>query len=293
MAYKEVSRVDIVEVIRRWQRGNSQRHIASGTGLSRETVRKYVDAALEAGVCLSGPAPTEEQVSRLAAGGRSGPRAVATPAEDKLVPWGRPDIPVAHRRPLAVDPHPGVVGGTGLLGFLHVAAALHPTAQLAESESHDGSDGAECAGGSGGAGLRTPGLHRGPRDRPPHGVGADRGAGLFPALFRVAHLQPEAGRRRRRTGGGLGFLRRYSPLSRHRQLPRRGRGRRRSASPANPGFPGVFTAPRLHRRSGPRASPQGQAQGGAKRPIRAGALLQGRRLQQLLPPEGGSGTLVS
>ena len=87
MAYKEVSRVDIVEVIRRWQRGNSQRHIASGTGLSRETVRKYVDAALEAGVCLSGPAPTEEQVSRLAAGGRSGPRAVATPAEDKLVPW--------------------------------------------------------------------------------------------------------------------------------------------------------------------------------------------------------------
>ncbi len=87
MAYKEVSRVDIVEVIRRWQRGNSQRHIASGTGLSRETVRKYVDAALEAGVCLSGPAPTEEQVSRLAAVGRSGPRAVATPAEDKLVPW--------------------------------------------------------------------------------------------------------------------------------------------------------------------------------------------------------------
>ena len=37
MAYKEVSRVDIAEVIRRWQRGNSQRHIASGTGLSRET----------------------------------------------------------------------------------------------------------------------------------------------------------------------------------------------------------------------------------------------------------------
>ena len=35
----------------------------------------------------SGPAPTEEQLSRLAAIGRSGPRAVAMPAEDKLVPW--------------------------------------------------------------------------------------------------------------------------------------------------------------------------------------------------------------
>ena len=66
MAYKEVSRVDIVEVIRRWQRGNSQRHIASGTGLSRETVRKYVDAALEAGVCLSGPADQRQLVLPVA-----------------------------------------------------------------------------------------------------------------------------------------------------------------------------------------------------------------------------------
>ena len=34
MGYKEVLRVDISEVIRRWQAGNSRRHIASGTGLS-------------------------------------------------------------------------------------------------------------------------------------------------------------------------------------------------------------------------------------------------------------------
>ena len=41
MAYKEVSRVDVMEVIRRWQQGDSQRHIAAGTGLSRDTIRKY------------------------------------------------------------------------------------------------------------------------------------------------------------------------------------------------------------------------------------------------------------
>ena len=35
MAYREVSRVEIVEVIRRWQSGESQRQTASGTGLSR------------------------------------------------------------------------------------------------------------------------------------------------------------------------------------------------------------------------------------------------------------------
>ena len=38
MVYKEVHRVEISEVIRRWRAGHSQRHIASGTGLSRDTV---------------------------------------------------------------------------------------------------------------------------------------------------------------------------------------------------------------------------------------------------------------
>ena len=87
MGYKEVSRVDIVEVIRRWQTGISLRHIATGTGLSRDTVRKYVAAAKGEGVDHRGPAPTEEQLSRLAAVGRSGPRTAATPAEDLLAPW--------------------------------------------------------------------------------------------------------------------------------------------------------------------------------------------------------------
>ena len=33
--------MEIQEVIRRWQARNSLRQIASGTGLSRDTVRKY------------------------------------------------------------------------------------------------------------------------------------------------------------------------------------------------------------------------------------------------------------
>ena len=55
--------------------------------LSRDTVRKYVAAAKGEGVSQRGPAPTEEQLSRLAAVGRSGPRTAATPAEDLLAPW--------------------------------------------------------------------------------------------------------------------------------------------------------------------------------------------------------------
>ena len=88
MAYKEVSRVDVTEVIRRWQMGNSQRQTASGTGLSRDTVRKYLAAAQELGVSPKGPAPTEEQLSKLAALSWTGPQKKATPAEEKLEPWG-------------------------------------------------------------------------------------------------------------------------------------------------------------------------------------------------------------
>ena len=87
MAYKEVSRVDVMEVIRRWQEGNSQRHIALGTGLSRDTIRKYLAAAAEAGVQREGPNPTEEQLSRLVALSRSGPRQTVAPAEELLESW--------------------------------------------------------------------------------------------------------------------------------------------------------------------------------------------------------------
>ena len=87
MGYKEVLRVDISEVIRRWQAGNSRRHIASGTGLSKDTVGRYISAAEALEMSREGPAHTEEQLSRLAAIGRSGPRQSAVPTEDKLAPW--------------------------------------------------------------------------------------------------------------------------------------------------------------------------------------------------------------
>ena len=41
MAYREVPRMEIGEVIRRWQAGQSRRQIAASTGLSRDTVAKY------------------------------------------------------------------------------------------------------------------------------------------------------------------------------------------------------------------------------------------------------------
>ena len=87
MAYREVTRVDIQEIIRRWQAGEGYRRIAAGTSLSRNTVRKYLSAAKAEGITKDGSVPTDDQLSRLAVIGQSGPRQTETPSEDLLSPW--------------------------------------------------------------------------------------------------------------------------------------------------------------------------------------------------------------
>ena len=88
MAYREVTRVEIQDIIRRWQAGDSRRKIALGTGLSRDTIAKYIAAAQGAGIVQGGSAATEEELSGLAAIGQVGPRQVETPRQDLLEPWG-------------------------------------------------------------------------------------------------------------------------------------------------------------------------------------------------------------
>jgi hypothetical protein len=70
MGYRELSRMEIIEVVRRWQLGKSQRAIARGSGVARETVRKYLHAAEEFGLAVNGPPPSEDQVVRLVQVGR-------------------------------------------------------------------------------------------------------------------------------------------------------------------------------------------------------------------------------
>ena len=66
MAFREVHRMQVIEVIRRWQAGDSQRGIARAIGLSRNTVDKYIRAAQEAGVRQDGEPPGEETLRQLA-----------------------------------------------------------------------------------------------------------------------------------------------------------------------------------------------------------------------------------
>ena len=62
MAYKEVSRVEITEVVRQWQTGRGIREITRSTGISRNTIRKYILAAHSCGLGREGPPPTDLQL---------------------------------------------------------------------------------------------------------------------------------------------------------------------------------------------------------------------------------------
>src|SRR5687767_2007254 len=66
MGYRELKRMEIVELIRRWQAGESQRVIAVHSGIARATVGKYLQAAQRLGLSASGPPPSEAQLVQLA-----------------------------------------------------------------------------------------------------------------------------------------------------------------------------------------------------------------------------------
>jgi hypothetical protein len=64
--------MEIAEVIRRWQAGESGRSIARASGLARNTVDKYLRLAAAAGISQGGEPPGEELLRRSAARERRG-----------------------------------------------------------------------------------------------------------------------------------------------------------------------------------------------------------------------------
>jgi len=87
MAFKEVFRVEIEEVVRQWQARRHVREITRSTGISRNTVRKYLLMAQSCGVACDGPPPTDLQLTHLAQLNRAGPRDVAAPTDKVLEPF--------------------------------------------------------------------------------------------------------------------------------------------------------------------------------------------------------------
>jgi len=87
MTYKEVSRVEVTEIIRRWQAGGTIRGLARGTGLSRNTIKKYILTAEGCGLTRDGPPPTEPQLLSLIQLNVTGRHSTTIPTESVLVPW--------------------------------------------------------------------------------------------------------------------------------------------------------------------------------------------------------------
>ena len=253
MAYKEVHRVEISEVIRRWQAGNSQRSKATGTGLSRETVRRCAEVPClrrgrlwrpprKQGVAQEGPAATADQRSVLASVSRSGPREPEAPSEEKLAPWSDQIYQWLTEDQLQFTRIQELLAERGCrISYSSPAPVAKPAPLAATPQRQHGADGGGRPWGSGRTGLRPPGLHPGPGDRPPlRSVGPAGGAGPLQTQLPVAQLQPEAGGGDRRPGGGLGLLRRHTQIPGHRQLPRRGGRGRFPASPPDSWLPGIL-----------------------------------------------------
>jgi hypothetical protein len=72
MAFREVSVIEVREVLRAWLSGKGLRKVAEQAGVDRKTVRRYVEAALEAGLVRDGGEQqlTDELIGQVVAGVR-------------------------------------------------------------------------------------------------------------------------------------------------------------------------------------------------------------------------------
>ena len=85
MAFLEVHMVQVREVIRRWQAGDSKMAIGRASGVSARTVGRYIEAATAVGVRHDGGPPGEELLALLLRRNHPGPLpSRETPAAARL-----------------------------------------------------------------------------------------------------------------------------------------------------------------------------------------------------------------
>src|SRR3990172_11464395 len=84
--YREVGLMQVVEILRRWQAGDSARTIARATGAARNTVGKYLEEAQRLGIERQGAPPNNGQILTLSQLGQTAPGKRAAPRTELLDP---------------------------------------------------------------------------------------------------------------------------------------------------------------------------------------------------------------
>jgi hypothetical protein len=134
MSFRELSMIDVKEVLRRWQAGQSARQMAREGVVGRRTAARYLDAAKELVVSLM-PCPSHaaHRTSTYPVNGYSlitdnGKALTATEIEEGLTPLGIvhwTTLPYHHRiRPTAPAP---ALSGTGLTELIPYQASMAPS----------------------------------------------------------------------------------------------------------------------------------------------------------------------
>ena len=102
MVFREVSVIEILEVLRSWLAGAGLRTVAAQAGVDRKTARRYVDAAVAAGLARDGGAGqlSDELVGQVAEAVRPGGHGQAweqlEPCRDQIQAWVKQDLTVVN-----------------------------------------------------------------------------------------------------------------------------------------------------------------------------------------------------
>jgi hypothetical protein len=143
--------MEVIEVVRRWQAGESQRAIARATGLSGNTVEKYVRAAGAAGVGQGGEPPGDQVVLGLVRLNETAPPPAAPRAaslerqRERIAAWLKDDRLLLTRIHELLAREGAAVSSP--------PAAVRPPGRALEAATDDGADGGVATGRSGRDGL--------------------------------------------------------------------------------------------------------------------------------------------
>ena len=158
MVFREVSVIEIREVLRSWLAGAGLRTVAAQAGVDRKTARRYVEAAVAAGLARDGGAGqlSDELVGQVAEAVRPVRPGGHGQGWDRLEACRSPDPGVGEAGPDSRQDRRSA-GAAGRRGAVPDAApVLRGTLRLRPFGGHDGAGRRWRTGGGVPAGLRLP-----------------------------------------------------------------------------------------------------------------------------------------